>query len=93
MMGAFFSMFSPGSEYVALAVNLMSVFSSSFTILFLFWSITMLFKKLPSFKKLDNFYKKNLKSMKITQKLTKSIEIYTKNMKTNDILKKISENL
>jgi len=56
MMGAFFSMFSPGSEYVALAVNLMSVFSSSFTILFLFWSITMLLKKLPSFKKLDNFH-------------------------------------
>ena len=50
MMGAFFSMFSPGSEYVALAVNLMSVFSSSFTILFLFWSITMLLKKLPLLK-------------------------------------------
>ena len=31
----------------------MSVFSSAFTILFLFWTITLLLKKLPNFKSLD----------------------------------------
>ena len=49
MMGAFFSMFSPGSEYVALAVNLMSVFSSSFTILFSFLVYYYAFKKTSLF--------------------------------------------
>ena len=36
MMGAFFSMFAIGKENIALMVNMMSVFSSDFTILFLF---------------------------------------------------------
>ena len=35
-------------------VNYMSVFSSAFTILFLFWTITLLLKKLPNFKSLDS---------------------------------------
>ncbi|RYZ19477.1 MAG: DUF2723 domain-containing protein, partial [Chitinophagaceae bacterium] len=45
MLGAFFSLFAPGDEYVALMVNLTSVFSSAFTILFLFWSSTMVLRK------------------------------------------------
>ncbi len=32
----------------------MSVFSSAFTILFLFWTLTLLMKKLPAFETLDN---------------------------------------
>ena len=42
MMGAFFAMFSPNNLYIALAVNMMSVVSSAFTILFLFWNTTYL---------------------------------------------------
>jgi hypothetical protein len=46
MMGAFFSMFAFNKESIALMVNMMSVFSSAFTILFLFWSLSMVLKKL-----------------------------------------------
>ena len=45
MMGAFFAVFANGPEQIALMVNLMSVFSSAFTILFLFWTLTLLLKK------------------------------------------------
>ncbi|MGB0166050.1 MAG: protein O-mannosyl-transferase family [Luteibaculum sp.] len=45
LVSRFFSLFVP-VEYVAFAVNMVSVLSSSFTILFLFWSITALLKKL-----------------------------------------------
>ncbi len=46
MMGAFFAMFAMNKEHIALMVNMMSVFSSAFTILFLFWSSTMVLKKM-----------------------------------------------
>ncbi len=46
MMGAFFAMFAPDITNIALMVNMMSVFSSAFTILFMFWSTTMLLRKL-----------------------------------------------
>ncbi|MCF8321763.1 MAG: DUF2723 domain-containing protein [Flavobacterium sp.] len=45
MMGAFFAMFALDNQHIALMVNMMSVFSSAFTILFLFWSSSMLLKK------------------------------------------------
>ncbi|MGZ9676857.1 glycosyltransferase family 117 protein [Flavobacterium sp. GNP001] len=48
MMGAFFAMFATDPTHVALMVNMMSVFSSAFTILFMFWSSTLLLKKLIS---------------------------------------------
>ena len=54
MMGAFFALFASGPEKIALMVNYMSVFSSAFTILFLFWTLTLLLKKLPFFKTLDS---------------------------------------
>ncbi len=54
MMGAFFALFATGQQNIAVMVNFMSVFSSAFTILFLFWTITLLLKKLPSFKTLDS---------------------------------------
>ena len=44
MMGAFFAMFATEASKVALMVNMMSVFSSAFTILFMFWSLTLLLK-------------------------------------------------
>lgn len=46
MMGAFFAMFATGPDKVALMVNMMSVFSSAFTILFMFWSLTIVLKNL-----------------------------------------------
>jgi hypothetical protein len=46
LIGRLFAIFAPTSETVAYAINLVSVFSSSFTILFLFWTITMLGKKI-----------------------------------------------
>lgn len=48
MMGAFFAMFAIDDQHVALMVNMMSVFSSAFTILFLFWSSSIILKKLVS---------------------------------------------
>ena len=54
MMGAFFALFATSAEKVALMVNLMSVFSSAFTILFLYLSLTLILRKLPSFKKIDS---------------------------------------
>ena len=47
LLGRFFSLFAFGDvSKVALMINIMSALSSSFTILFLFWTITMLAKKL-----------------------------------------------
>jgi len=46
MMGAFFAMFAIDDQHVALMVNMMSVFSSAFTILFMFWSSSMILKKI-----------------------------------------------
>lgn len=55
MMGAFFAMFAAEASQVALMVNMMSVFSSAFTILFMFWSMTMILKKLVArFAEIDN---------------------------------------
>ncbi len=48
MIGAFFAMFAPDNTKIALMVNMTSVFSSAFTILFMFWSSTMILKKLIS---------------------------------------------
>jgi tetratricopeptide (TPR) repeat protein len=47
LLGRFFSLFAFGdTSRVALMINIMSALSSSFTILFLFWTITALAKKL-----------------------------------------------
>ena len=55
MIGAFFAMFATEASQVALMVNMMAVFSSAFTILFMFWSSTILLKKLISqFSEVDN---------------------------------------
>jgi hypothetical protein len=46
MLGAFFAMFALSADKIALMVNYLSVFSSAFTVLFMFWSLTLLLKKL-----------------------------------------------
>ena len=42
MIGAFFALFAIDAQHVALMVNAVSAFSSAFTILFMFWTITRL---------------------------------------------------
>src|SRR6478609_1667237 len=55
MIGAFFALFAGDDTRVALMVNMVSVFSSAFTILFLFWSSSILLKKLVSrFSEINN---------------------------------------
>ena len=59
MIGRFFSLFAFNDvSKVALMVNAMSAICSGFTIMFLFWSITMLARKLfPTDKPLSSFQK------------------------------------
>ncbi|MGA1226342.1 MAG: DUF2723 domain-containing protein [Tamlana sp.] len=54
MMGAFFSIFTFGNnELIGWMMNMMSAVSSAFTILFMFWTITLLLKKLTGSKELS----------------------------------------
>ena len=46
MVGAVFAILAPHGEYIALSVNMMSVLASSFTVLFLFWTITGIARRL-----------------------------------------------
>jgi len=46
LMGHFFSLFASDASHVAMCVNALSALASAFTILFLFWTITALAKKL-----------------------------------------------
>jgi len=55
MIGAFFAMFALTPDKIALMVNMMSVFSSAFTILFLFWSSSIMLRKIiSSFTEFNN---------------------------------------
>tara|TARA_R110000868_G_scaffold320583_6_gene581535 strand:- start:2704 stop:6006 length:3303 start_codon:yes stop_codon:yes gene_type:complete len=51
MFGAFFSMFAFTPSNVGFMINMMSATASAFTILFMFWTITLLLKKLILKKK------------------------------------------
>ncbi|WP_298550078.1 DUF2723 domain-containing protein [uncultured Algibacter sp.] len=51
MMGAFFTMFALEPDQVGFMMNMMSAVASAFTILFMFWTITLLLKKLVGGKK------------------------------------------
>src|SRR5574343_752685 len=51
MLGAFFAMFAFSPDKIALMVNYLSVFSSAFTVLFMFLSLTMLLKKIAGTSK------------------------------------------
>ena len=46
LMGRFFSLFAADTTQVAMCVNALSALASAFTILFLFWTITALGRKL-----------------------------------------------
>ena len=48
MLGAFFSIFASEPAQIGLVLNMMSAAASAFTILFMFWSIVLLLKKLSS---------------------------------------------
>ncbi len=46
MIGAFFAMFATDDTQIALMINMMSVFSSAFTILFMYWSASKIIRKI-----------------------------------------------
>ncbi len=46
MLGAFFSMFASEPSQIGMMLNMMSAFASAFTILFIFWTVTLLLKKI-----------------------------------------------
>ncbi|OYU83489.1 MAG: hypothetical protein CFE24_11085 [Flavobacterium sp. BFFFF2] len=48
MLGAFFALFAPSADKIALMVNMLSVFSSAFTILFFYWSSNIVLRKVVS---------------------------------------------
>ena len=48
LLGAFFSIFAMEATNIALTINLMSVFASAFTVLFMFWSLTLLLANIIS---------------------------------------------
>ncbi len=54
MVGAVFAILAPNVEYIALSVNMMSVLASSFTVLFLFWTITGIARRLVREQGEDN---------------------------------------
>ena len=58
MMGAFFSIFASSPDQIALMVNFMSVISSATTVLFLFWTVTLLLKKIYNIKSFDDSIKR-----------------------------------
>lgn len=51
MLGAFFSMFALEPSQIGMIMNMMSGVASAFTILFMFWTISMLLKKLVKYTK------------------------------------------
>ena len=57
MMGAFIAAFAPNSDKIALFVNYMSVLSSAFTVLFLYFIIVNLTKKI-ALKRTDSVEEK-----------------------------------
>ena len=54
LMGHFFALFASDVSHVAMCVNALSALASAFTILFLFWTITALAKKLMLNVQSDN---------------------------------------
>jgi hypothetical protein len=46
LLGRFFTLFASDTAHVAMMVNLMSALASAFTILFMYWTLTMLGRKL-----------------------------------------------
>ena len=49
MLGAFFSMFALEPSQIGMIMNMMSGVASAFTILFMFWTITILLRKLVKY--------------------------------------------
>ena len=54
MLGAFFSIFASEPAKIGYVLNMMSATSSAFTILFMFWSIVLILKKIISQKSILN---------------------------------------
>ncbi|MDT8348075.1 MAG: DUF2723 domain-containing protein, partial [Flavobacteriaceae bacterium] len=46
MLGAFISLFAPSAESIAFMVNMLSTLASAFTVAFMFWSLSLLLRKI-----------------------------------------------
>jgi hypothetical protein len=57
MLGAFFSVFALEPSQIGMIMNLMSAVASAFTILFMFWTISLLLVKLVKYKKDSSSHK------------------------------------
>ncbi|WP_100614100.1 glycosyltransferase family 117 protein [Confluentibacter citreus] len=68
MLGAFFSIFALEPSQIGWMMNMMSAVSSAFTILFMFWTITILLKKLVIY---SNSNKENIDNDSTEISLTK----------------------
>ncbi len=53
IIARFFSMFAPSPEFAALAINIMSVVCSALTIMFLFWTITHMGRRITRAESFD----------------------------------------
>ena len=51
MIGRFFSLLAPSKETIAVAVNMLSATCAALTIVFLFWTITLLVRRIYGTKK------------------------------------------
>lgn len=68
MLGRIFTMFA-SPETAAMMINLMSALASSFTILFLFWTITMVGKKVALYPDMKLFGKKSAEDAEKSSKI------------------------
>jgi hypothetical protein len=70
MLGRLFTLFT-SAENAAMMINGMSALSSSFTILFLFWTITMIGKKIVLNPEISLFKRKNVDDAEINNETKK----------------------
>lgn len=57
MLARIFALFAPGKSHVALCINSLSALASAFTVLFLFWTITHLVRRIVIINENDNWFK------------------------------------
>ncbi len=57
MLARIFALVAPGKSHVALCINSLSALASAFTVLFLFWTITHLVRRIVTINQNDNWYK------------------------------------
>ena len=65
MLGAFFSMFALEPSQIGALLNMMSAVSSAFTILFMFWTVTILLRKLVKYDSKKDVASKGMANLEV----------------------------